>query len=774
MTIKQYAIFLGFFIFFLATSVVAQDSLSTIVGKAVDKADGRALHYATVHLLKMNMGAIANGDGSFEIKNLPAGQYSLECSYVGYAKSFKTITLEAGRKVTILFELEPLPIDKIPTIIWETSTSTLLRTREIYSVPAVYDDPARVTALRAGVVNTNDQGNAIAVRGNAPNGLKWYLEGIEIPNPNHTPNAGTPNDRSAGSAGGTNMIKPQFLSHTAFQNSAFDADYGNALGGVLAMQTRQYGAEKPETVLQIGLIGLEVMHNRRFSENGFLHFSGRYSTVGLLSNVIGLDFGGEKISFTDYNFSLYKPIRSGFIKFFSVFGTSSNIYEGQRDTANWTVQKDRFDIDFLSQTTINGVRHFWQNGKSSWNTTLAFSTWNSSRKGYLLTDNFDRILLEKDSLAHQRFSFKTTYQYDKFSANLNATFLKYGIENFDSQANFTANGQLNGWLLEPNLKYHLFDSRSQKITLGLHAMYFSNNQSFSLEPRLSFIKNIERFGSLTLSYGLHSQMQTAEVYLSRDANDALVNENLGFSKAHHFNLGWSRNQKNSGFKAVAYYQHLFNIPIIDNSSASFSTINDINTFLSTELVNIGTGRNYGLELTYRQSFDNDFYISTNLTVFESKYTAGDGIERDTRFNGKHTANLIVGKEWQTQNLTNDKAIRSHQLLGFYVRGLYAGGLRESPIDFALSQLAGQTVFVDSEAFSLSQGKIMKIDARLYWKKNILDAANTVIRSHTIAFDIQNLTNQQNVAFNYFDALQGQVITKYQLGLIPLLSWRVAF
>jgi hypothetical protein len=43
-----------------------------------------------------------------------------------------------------------------------------------------------------------------------------------------------------------------------------------------------------------------------------------------------------------------------------------------------------------------------------------------------------------------------------------------------------------------------------------------------------------------------------------------------------------------------------------------------------------------------------------------------------------------------------------------------------------------------------------------------------------ALDIQNLTNTKNVSYHYFDLYTGKVEAKEQLGLIPVISYKVFF
>ena len=94
------------------------------------------------------------------------------------------------------------------------------------------------------MTNTNDQANAISIRGNSPNHMIWQLEGVEIVNPNHTNNAGTFSDRSTQSAGGVNILSAQLLNTSNFLTDAFPSQYGNALSGVMDMRLRRGNNER--------------------------------------------------------------------------------------------------------------------------------------------------------------------------------------------------------------------------------------------------------------------------------------------------------------------------------------------------------------------------------------------------------------------------------------------------------------------------------------------------------------------------------------------------
>lgn len=99
-------------------------------------------------------------------------------------------------------------------------------------------------------------------------------------------------------------------------------------------------------------------------------------------------------------------------------------------------------------------------------------------------------------------------------------------------------------------------------------------------------------------------------------------------------------------KVEAYYQHLYNVPVQQDSS-TFSILNfgaDFNTALPLDMVNTGKGRNYGAELTLEKFLDKGFYFLITASAYQSFYTASDGKEYNTAFNGNFTFNSLVGYE----------------------------------------------------------------------------------------------------------------------------------
>jgi hypothetical protein len=270
---------------------------------------------------------------------------------------------------------------------------------------------------------------------------------------------------------------------------------------------------------------------------------------------------------------------------------------------------------------------------------------------------------------------------------------------------------------------------------------------------------------VAFGYGMHSQVQAWGVYFAEitDANNVKQqpNKNLDFTKAHHFVL--SHNYllgKNLRLKTELYYQQLFNVPVSASDTATSSTLNVISEYMTEPLVNEGKGRNYGVEISLEKYLSNNFYWMLSNSFYQSKYTALDGVERNTRFNGGHINTLLAGKDFVSD--------RKSKTFGINIKTIYAGGLRTTPIDVTQSQAQGYTVYDHQQAFSLQNPSYFRTDLRISMKWNRKD------RTNTLSLDIQNLTNRQNVYNEWYDGVQGKVVYNYQNGLIPILNYKVEF
>lgn len=261
-------------------------------------------------------------------------------------------------------------------------------------------------------------------------------------------------------------------------------------------------------------------------------------------------------------------------------------------------------------------------------------------------------------------------------------------------------------------------------------------------------------------------MQALSTYFlgTRMNNGSLIetNTDLGFTKSHQFVLGYDVSvTSNTRLKIEAYYQYLFDVPV-EKHSSSFSLLNTGASWgigAQDSLGNTGTGKNYGLEFTLERFFSKNFYYLATLSLFESKYKGSDGIERNTAFNGNYVLNCLIGKEF---------TVSSRTAITIDFKTSVAGGKRYTPVDFESSRQAGETKYIDYEAFSKQFDPFFKSDIKLGFR---LNGKRT---SQEWQFYVENFTNHKNVLMQVFSRTKNEVRNTYQLGVFPMVLYRIHF
>jgi len=754
-------------------------------GTVIDLVLQKPLPGATVSIPSLNYSTITNEDGVFRFKDLPIGSYRISVSYAGFkAQSLDNIAVNSGKETVLSMALEPLVKMEDEVVVKANSkrnkplndmsavSARAFTVEETQKYAAAVNDPLRMAAAFPGVFASDDGGNSIIIRGNSSTGLLWKMEGMDIPNPNHFSEAGN-------SGGGISILSAQLLANSDFVTAAFAAEYGNALSGVFDLKLRRGNNEKREYTLEAGVLGLNAAMEGPFSKKykGSYLINYRYSTLSLLNKMGVLASDGAVTTFQDLSYNIYLPTNKlGTFTLFGFGGLSSDRMDADKDSLKWEEKSDRYPYHFIANTAMTGITNTVLLGnKVNLKTSAGFSyTKNGYNEDYIEND-YSTSKSYKDNYIVKKWLFNSTVNYKMtnrlqlragFIGNL-IDFNYYQLsaehegepllERINTTGNTSTQQVFGQWQYKP--------SNNVAINAGLHYLHLSLNNTSSLEPRLSAKWNITNKTSVAIGYGLHSQLQIWGVYFARQANTdgtfSSPNQDLGFTKAHHYVVSFGhRLSKNLLLKTELYYQQLFNVPVSTKDSSTFSTLNIIDGYVLDPLVNKGKGRNYGVEISLERYLQNYFYLTLSNSIYQSKYTALDGVERNTRFNGNYIITLIGGKDFVSTN--------SKKTFGVNVKTIYAGGLRTTPIDLAASEAKGYTVFDEYNAYTLRNPNYFRADLRLSMKWNKRHITST------LSLDIQNLTNRLNVYNQYFDEDENKVVTNYQTGLIPVLNYKIEF
>lgn len=242
----------------------------------------------------------------------------------------------------------------------------------------------------------------------------------------------------------------------------------------------------------------------------------------------------------------------------------------------------------------------------------------------------------------------------------------------------------------------------------------------------------------------------------------LTNKNMDFSKSNHYVLSYNYLINNNlRLKIETYYQNLYSIPVEQNPSY-YSMINFGNDFYSDRedsLINTGTGKNYGLELTFEKFLSKNYYFLITVSLFDSNYKGSDKIERNTIYNSNYVLNALAGYSFE---------LGKHNTLSLDFKTVTAGGKHYIPVDLAKSNYYGEKILDYKRAYEPNYPAYFRLDGRISFKINQKNM------NSEIALDVQNLTNYKNVLLESYDSKSGSVIYDYQFGLFYVFLLRFQF
>jgi hypothetical protein len=780
-------------LFLLLGSLNAFSQISqTIRGKVVDAVSQRGLPGASVVVLdSVNFnGSATDVDGSFKLENVPIGRVSLKVSFIGYEDQFlQNLVLNPSKQMVLNIQLQEKinAVDEV-VIKAERDQGEALNEMAIISARAFsveetrrfagsWQDPARAAAAYAGVSGGSDERNDIIIRGNSPTAVLWRLEDINIPNPNHL--------SFSGSTGGpVSLLNNNMLSNSDFFTGAFPAEYGNANAGAFDLNLRRGNNEKREYYFQLGLAGLEFGLEGPFTKKNPASYmaSYRYSTMAIIG-LMGINLGISAIPYyQDLTFVIDVPTQKkvGRFTLWGIGGISS-IHITDNPGFN-DGNKEKRDQKLGSDMGAAGLTHLIFLGeKTSLKTTIAATglhQWqtkdiieetDSTSNTYLETYNKNVTLgasihSQLNTKLSARSNIRTGIIYDqKFISFVDST-INLSSGNYYVNLNLTD----NYGLAQVYSQFHHRFSEKTSGSIGVHGQMSTLNTSFAIEPRVGFKWAPHKRHAFSVGSGMHSQMLPAltyfyQSYLEAESRYVTTNRNVGFTRSVHAIVGydWTIIPK-LRVKVEGYYQYLYKIPVeptpsyfsMANAGASIGDVQ-----VSDSLENKGTGDNMGIELTLEKFFDRGYYFLLTTSLYNSTYKGSDGVRRNTAFNGNYNLSALGGYEFK---------ISKKNTLAFDSKITWTGGARYVPIDVD-SSIAQQETIRD---YSLAYEAKYKDYFRMDLKATIV--FNGKRASHSLALDFQNVTNTKNVFSQNFNSDTGQLETKYQLGFLPLVYYRVEF
>ena len=789
---KRILLFFFLIISFSAFAQEANEKLQTIRGTVIDEVTKAPLVGATVVLVGSNpiKGAVTDVMGNFSLKDVAVGRVALKISFLGYADRYlNNLDLSIGKQLVLNISLEENVITtEVVQIVAKvdkertkneiaTVSARTFSVEETQRYAGSLGDPSRMAQNFAGVMGAGDNRNDIVIRGNSPMGLLWRMEGIDIPNPNHFAATGT-------TGGPVSMLNSNLLSNSDFFTGAFPAEYGNALSGVFDLQMRNGNNQEYEFVGQIGFNGFELGAEGPFSKkkgHGSFLVNYRYSTLAVM-DALGINFGtGSSVpQYQDLTFKINLPTKkAGRFVLYGIGGKSFiQIWDSKKDDGESSYSLSGTDTDFGSKTGVLGFYNvYYFSKKTRLKTNLSMSgTQATTAVDSLKNSNGDKYPFDRSNNSEVKYSasMHLTHKFDaQDMITMGVIADHYIVSYIDSVYRSVTNdyfryndvqGDMNLYQAYAQWKHKFTDNFN--FNIGLHYQFFSLNHSQSIEPRAGLEWKFTPKQTLSFGYGLLTQTQPKVMYFVEtelpNGGSKKTNMDLDFTKSNQFVLGYNHQfGRNFHIKTEVYYQQLSDVAV-SQTMPNYSVLNvgaDFNVSLNDSLVNKGTGKNYGIELTMEKFLSNHFYILGTVSIFSSKYKGYNGIEHSTAFDNNYVFNALGGYEIP---------LPKGQRINIDLKGVYAGGKPYTPIDEAETLAQNQLVYLEDKSYSEKHKDYFRIDLKLSYRLSM----GKVVQEY--AFEVQNLTNNKNVMQQVWDPINQQMKIDYQQGFFPMFMYRILF
>tara|TARA_A100001011_G_scaffold63864_1_gene64359 strand:+ start:58 stop:2748 length:2691 start_codon:yes stop_codon:yes gene_type:complete len=244
--------------FYLSISFLSA-STGKISGKITDKDSGDPMIGVNVLIKEIGTGSVSDNEGEYTISNIPPGMYTVEATYIGYSKFIlKEIQINQGRTSYQNISLTSEAIEAKEVVVTAdrpmvhkdlTASQRITTAKEIADLPV--ESFIGVLVNQAGV--NQGAGGEIHIRGGRYNEVGYYIDGVSVSNPFFTNSLAV-------------NISNKSLQEMRVVSGAFNAEYGNAMSGIVNIELKEGDAKKTSGSLSM-YSGDYLTNNEQIFEN---------------------------------------------------------------------------------------------------------------------------------------------------------------------------------------------------------------------------------------------------------------------------------------------------------------------------------------------------------------------------------------------------------------------------------------------------------------------------------------------------------------------------
>ncbi len=517
---------------------------ATIAGR-VENESGEPLEFANVLIVGTLDGDVTGPKGQFTFRTSHVGQQVVRASMVGMEAATMNIKIVPGDSLYVKLVLRESAVSLNEVLVTASAYSTgdeakaiTLRSLDVVTTPGAAADIFRTVQTFPGVVSV-DEGSGLFVRGGDVSETVILLDQATLVHPYKY---------ESPTGGFFGVIPPFLVGGTFFSTGGFSAKYGNALSGVLSMESLNLPPQVSYNI-GVGLAAISLGANVPVIQDKLgVRFSGNLSTTALMFRV-----NGVRNQFTDppngrdANLSLiYKYSSTGQVKFFN-YVTDDRI--GVRvDEPSFEGEYRAVETDWLHNLQWSDIAGNWL-----FKTSVSLNRFNVDRHlGNMNLSPSDvtyKIRADAERMIGENIRISTGAEYERLENILSGTYPK------------------NGDVLDPSADIYQLDERyatgragvygeveMQLIrrvvgSVGLRTDYHNLSAQAVVDPRASLRYDLSPGTIVRLSWGVYHQFP-APIQLNKESG----NPALKAQRSQHVIVGLERSNDLMIVRLEAYYK----------------------------------------------------------------------------------------------------------------------------------------------------------------------------------------------------------------------------
>lgn len=592
----------------LSNLVAAQ---STVSGVITDGAN-EPIFGANVYLKGTYDGASTNEQGAFNFATAESGTQILVVSFLSFET--KEVMLDVSEMENITIQLRE-NVDALNAVILsagsfeagENAKVTALKPLDIVTTASALGDFVGALQTLPGTSTVAEDGR-LFVRGGRSEETQIFIDGIRV----FTPYSNTTNNIPA-----RGRYSPFLFKGISFSTGGYSAEYGQALSGVLELNTINE-PDQEKTDISIMTVGGGVGHTEKW-EKGSVSFSTSYTNLAPYleafpdrNDWIKPFQGAQGESVFRHHFE------NGTLKFYTAF-----------DITDFELDQESINFDELVRFKLNN-NNLYMNGSykgvlnDDWGISTGLSYTRDRSKLRIIDDRIQSLenSFHFKAKLKKKFSsrFKLNFGAEYFTTDFNEEFENPSVAAVDY--GFTSN--LFGAFAEGDI----FFSKNFAAKVGVRLDHASLLEETTISPRLSLAYKTSEKDQVSFAFG--------QFYQNPTGNFLKFNTNFQSESATHYILNYQYSHDGRTFRAEAYHKDYNNLITFSDQIPQFGS----------DFANDGFGHATGLDLWWRdnQSIKNvDYWVSYSY-LDTSRKAENFPVEAMPNFATRHNFSLVT-KYW---------------------------------------------------------------------------------------------------------------------------------